>query len=63
MPKTVEFETTEAKLLTVALREYLQGDSRSGMRANDHCLRDHATSRSIIEELVKRIDVDGAPNG
>jgi hypothetical protein len=53
MSKTVEFENTEAFLLTVALREYLQGNSNAG---SSHLLRDHPTSRSVIEELIKRID-------
>ena len=58
MPKTVELEMTEAKLLAVALREYLQdGNGRGGGgRASDAYLRDHATSRSIIEDIIERID-------
>lgn len=59
--KTIELEKTEALMLAVALREYLNGD-RGGLR-NDPLLRDHPTSKAVIEGVLKMVDLDGAPNG
>jgi hypothetical protein len=50
--KTIELEAPEALLLTVALREYLAGNRG----CNESLLRGHATSRSVLEALVRRID-------
>lgn len=47
--RSLELEETEALLLTVALREYLKGGTQTE-------LKDHPTSRSVIEKVVEKLD-------
>ena len=60
--KTVELESTEARMLAVALREYLNEGSRNGL-GRDTCLRDHPTSKAVIEDILKRVEVDEVAGG
>jgi hypothetical protein len=57
--RTIELDDTEALLLAVALREYLQGDAKTGYGADVSRLRDHATTKSVLESLVARVDPQG----
>lgn len=51
--KTIQLEDTEALLLAVALREYLQQSERWGRDTPN--LAQHPTARAIVEKLIDRI--------
>lgn len=50
--KTIEVEDTEALLVAVAVREYLNPNKYQGEKR----LSDHPTSRLVIENFIKKLD-------
>lgn len=60
--KTLQLEDTEALLLAVALREYLQQSDRFGRDTPSDNLAQHPTARAIIEKLIERIAAEPKPD-
>jgi hypothetical protein len=53
---TIKLEKTEALLLTVALREYMNEGKNFSRSSDSATLRGHATTGAILADLIARIE-------
>lgn len=59
MPFTLSLDETERRLLMVTLNEYL--NEGAGLNRGDRMLRDHPTTREVVQIIIKRLDGDVGP--